>query len=315
MTISNAPWFGSDVAAPRDASAKTFYSSMRLIATFEERLLTLFSEGLLHGTVHTCLGQESSPVGVLSAVRRELDVVVSNHRCHGHYLAYREDVDGLLGEIMGRETGTCRGIGGSQHVQAENFYSNGVLGGMPPIAVGMALAERIQGRPSITVIFMGDGAMAEGAVYEAFNMAALWRAPVLFVLEDNGYAQTTPSHLQHAGVLAARVDPFGIPRVSVDGEDVFAVHAAASRMVNAVREERTPSLLHIKTYRLAPHSKGDDTRDQSEIEAARERQPLRRLAAELDPSWVAVTDAAIRARVESAVERTKGAATSRFLHR
>ena len=177
---------------------------MYFIRRFEESLLDLFSAGKIDGTVHTYVGQEADAVGVVDHLERERDVIVSNHRCHGHYLAFTDDAAGLMLEIMGKKGGTCGGKGGSQHLCNGNFYSNGVLGSTLPVAAGMALAEKQRGTGAVTVAFLGDGTLGQGVVYETLNLASLWRLPILFVVENNFYAQSTPSHLNLAGAIAGR---------------------------------------------------------------------------------------------------------------
>ena len=152
---------------------------MVLIRQFEEAVLELYAAGLLPGTTHTYSGQEANAVGVLAHLDPARDNVLSNHRNHGHYLAYTDDVDGLLREIMGREGGVCCGRGGSQHLHAGRFLSNGVQGGIVPIAAGMALAEQRRGSGAVTAVFIGDGTLGQGVVYETLNMASLWSLPVL----------------------------------------------------------------------------------------------------------------------------------------
>src|SRR5215204_416232 len=182
-------------AGPGSTSRGALYERMYLIRRFEETLLGLFSEGKIAGTTHTYIGQEANAVGVIAHLEQKRDVVVSNHRCHGHYLAFTGDVDGLLREVMGREGGVCGGKGGSQHLWSGNFFSNGVLGSTVPVAAGMALAERERGSDAVTTAFIGDGTLGQGVVYETLNLASLWRLPLLFVLENNSYAQSTPSSL------------------------------------------------------------------------------------------------------------------------
>lgn len=247
---------------------------MCLIRHTETALLELFSRGKVRGTVHTCLGQEACAVGVIAALNLDIDIIFSNHRGHGHYLAYSQDVKGLIAEILGLPSGVCHGIGGSQHLQLRNFYTNGIQGAGVPITVGMALAEKFKGSQAIAVSFIGDGTFGEGAIYEAFNLAALWGAPIMFVVEYNHYAQSTPSHLQHAGDLRTRVDSFGIPVTVVDGNDVAQVRIAATNVSATVRTSHRPALLFLETYRLGPHSKGDDHRALSEIEHHRQRDPI-----------------------------------------
>ncbi|MBK5929946.1 thiamine pyrophosphate-dependent dehydrogenase E1 component subunit alpha [Halochromatium salexigens] len=255
---------------------------MILIRYVEQSLLRLYAQGLMGGTVHTCIGQEGCAVGVVSAIDRQRDMLFSNHRGHGHYLAYCGDIHGLIAEIMGLPIGVCGGMGGSQHIQRENFYTNGIQGAGVPIAVGMGLAERFKGTGAVSLAFLGDGTFGEGAVYEAMNLAALWSAPTLFVVEHNGYAQSTPSSLQHAGDLSRRAEPFGIPVTRTEGADVIAVFEVANRLLGQIRAGKGPRLLFLDTHRFAPHSKGDDFRDREELERInRECDPIQRLAAQI----------------------------------
>jgi TPP-dependent pyruvate/acetoin dehydrogenase alpha subunit len=256
------------------------YRQMLRIRRFEETVLDLFPRGLVYGTTHTYIGQEANAVGVL-ACRGAGDVVMSNHRCHGHYLAYGGPMPALAAEMMGRKTGVCGGRGGSQHVQWGDFYANGILGGTVPLAVGMALAEKRNGRGRIVFCFMGDGTLGEGVVYESLNMASLWHLPILFVLENNRYAQSTPMRLHLAGEMEGRFTAFGIPATSCDTTDVLAIEETAADLAAAVREVQPPRALILDTYRFAPHSKGDDTRDAQEIAAYRQRDPLPLHAARL----------------------------------
>jgi TPP-dependent pyruvate/acetoin dehydrogenase alpha subunit len=247
------------------------YQQMMLIRLVEERLLELFSQGLLFGTTHTSMGQEANAVGVLNALDRDCDIVWSNHRCHGHFIAYSGEVEGLIAEIMGRVTGVCGGRGGSQHLCFRNFHSNGIQGGITPVAVGCALARKEEG--AIAVAFLGDGTMGEGAVYESLNLASVFGAPVLFVVEDNEIAQTTPSHLTVAGSIVARAVPFGVRTFAYDGNDPLEIHSLATEAVDYVRNGR-PAWLYLRTERIGPHSKGDDTRPAERLEEARARDPI-----------------------------------------
>ncbi len=247
---------------------------MFLVRRFEESLLDLFSEGKLVGTTHTYIGQEANAVGVVSHLDRDLDVIVSNHRCHGHYLAFTGDLVGLLREVMGKEGGVCGGKGGSQHLCNDGFYSNGILGSTVPVATGMALAERERGSGAVVVAFVGDGTLGQGVVYESLNMASLWQLPILYVVENNFYAQSTPSHLNLAGRITARGEAFGIATAELDTTDVEEIERTAGGIVEGMRTHRRPFFLVLNTYRFSPHSKGDDNRDLAEIEKARQRDPL-----------------------------------------
>jgi TPP-dependent pyruvate/acetoin dehydrogenase alpha subunit len=253
----------------------TFYERMFFIRRFEETLLDLFAQGKLVGTTHTYIGQEANAVGVISHLDPDRDVVFSNHRCHGHYLAFTNDDFGLLCEVMGKAPGVCGGKGGSQHLCKGNFYSNGVLGSIVPVATGIALAEKTKGTGAVSTVFLGDGTLGEGVTYESLNMASLWKLPVLFVVENNHYAQSTPVELELAGSIAARGAAFGIETAELDTTNVEEIHEAAGRAVGRIRETGEPYFLVLHTYRFSPHSKGDDNRDPAEIETRRERDPLK----------------------------------------
>ena len=284
---------------------RELYGRMVLIRRLEETLLELFSLGKLVGTTHTYIGQEANAVGVIDHLDPARDVAFSNHRCHGHYLAFTDDVDGLLGEVMGRVTGVCGGKGGSQHLCNGNFYSNGVQGSIVPVATGMALAERETG--AVTVVFLGDGTLGQGTVYECLNLASLWSLPILFLLENNHYAQTTPRELAVAGSIPDRALPFGIDSFHLDTTDVLAVHGEAGRVIDRVRSTGRPAYLSIDTYRFSPHSKGDDTRDPAEIDARRERDPLTVAGSALSPTDRDAIEAAVRDRLAAALETAERA--------
>jgi TPP-dependent pyruvate/acetoin dehydrogenase alpha subunit len=259
------------------------YRSMLRIRRFEETVLENFSKGLFNGTTHTYLGQEANATGVLDHLAGG-DIVVSNHRCHGHFLAYGGEPRSLFAELMGKASGVCGGRGGSQHLHWRNFYSNGVLGGTAPIAAGMALAEKLKGSRSVVVAFLGDGALGEGVLYESLNMASLWQAPILYILENNRIAQTTPTRLALAGSIPARFSAFDIPAVELDSSDVLEIWSTASELVAEVRRALKPQALILHTCRFGPHSKGDDTRPAEEIAEMRaSRDPLTIHGVRLEP--------------------------------
>ena len=286
-----------------DQTAEHFYAQMLLIRHTEQQFLQLFAQGKLNGTVHTCIGQEASAVAVVNALDLQRDVIFSNHRAHGHFLAYFGDVEGLLAEVLGREGGVCGGIGGTQHLYTRNFYTNGIQGGIAPCAVGAALAEKMQGSGAIATVFLGDGTMGQGVVYESMNIAALWGVPILFVLEDNGIAQTTPKQQEHAGDLTTRAQTFGIQTFTADSFDPLALHATAVAAVGLVRQQQCPAFLAVSCYRLGPHSKGDDTRSAEEIAMIEQRDPLRHLELQLDPQQLRQIQQAVEERVRLAVEQ------------
>jgi TPP-dependent pyruvate/acetoin dehydrogenase alpha subunit len=263
------PAIGSDTE-PRD---HLLYRRMRFIRHFEERLLALFEEGLLNGTTHACIGQEADCIAVMEHLG-EQDHVFSNHRCHGHYLARTGDARGLMAEIMGRPDGVCAGIGGSQHLSAPGFKSNGVQGGIVPAAAGIALGNQLSGSDAVSVVFIGDGTLGEGIVYESLNLASLWQLPLLIVLEDNGWSQSTPSHMNLAGSMRARFEAFGLHVEEVDSTDVLEISPVAERAVSRVRTDGGPCALIIHTYRLCHHSKNDDNRPVDEVNARWALDPL-----------------------------------------
>jgi acetoin:2,6-dichlorophenolindophenol oxidoreductase subunit alpha len=253
------------------------YRVATAIRGFEQMLLDQFARGRVGGTTHTCIGQEIAAVAVTAALDRSRDCVFSNHRGHGHFLAYCGEMFPLLAEILGRPDGVCGGRGGSQHLHLGNFYSNGVQGGTVGNAVGVAFAETRKRSGAVTCIWLGDGTFGEGLVYEAMNLAALWRLPIVFAIEANRIAQTTPTGLQLAGSIAARCAAFDIPVAETAGTDVEEMLAAASHAVDAARAEQRPQAVVSHAIRLGPHSKGDDTRTADLLQAAWADDPVARL--------------------------------------
>lgn len=290
-------------APETDLPAAPLLQRALLIRRAEERLLELFADGELSGTVHCCIGQELVGATLGEILIRD-DTVFSNHRCHGHYLGAGHDLEGLFAEIMGRRDGACRGLGGSQHLHRDGFYSGGVLGGLVPIAAGAGMAHGLDASPGIAVALIGDGTLGEGVLYETMNLAALWYLPLLLILERNGVAQSTDTRTTTAGTAAGRAEAFGIPVVETGTADPAALSAAAAHAAHTVRSGAGPAMLIIDTYRLAPHSKGDDHRDSAQIAARWFRDPLRR-ALDQGGETIAALDRAARERVEQAVETAR----------
>jgi len=249
------------------------YRDMLLIRKFEEKLLDLFSSGKISGTTHTYIGQEANAVGVFSNIKGN-EIIFSNHRCHGHFLAYGGDPYLLAAEVMGKRTGLVGGRGGSQHIQFENFYSNGIQGGIVSVATGMALAEKYLHSNRIALAFLGDGTFGEGIVYESFNIASLWKIPILYVVENNLYAQTTPIELAMAGDIKSRFASFGIDSLEMNTTEVEDVQIGARQALERVRESSSPFGLILNTYRFSAHSKGDDFRDPEEIALYKKNDPI-----------------------------------------
>jgi pyruvate dehydrogenase E1 component alpha subunit len=288
------------------------YRKMLLIRQFEERVKYLFLEGIMPGTIHQYQGQEAIAVGVCSALEAN-DVITSTHRPHGHALAKGLRVESLLHELFGKTTGCCGGKGGSMHVgdlEKGMAPAIAIVAGGVPIATGMALAFKYRKEPRVAVSFMGDGAVNEGAFHEAVNMGAIWSLPVVYVIENNLYSASTPIFkMVRLQRLSDRAAGYGIPGVTVDGNDVLEVFEAARKAIERARAGEGTTLLECTTYRITGHSRRDPCNYQPEEErkAALEREPLRRFRQFLlaggwtDESELDGIRAGIDAEIESAV--------------
>lgn len=282
---------------------------MHLIRQFEEGAEQAYMRGLIHGTMHLSIGQEASAVGICVALGAA-DKITSTHRGHGHCIGKGADPKRMFAEFFGKETGYCRGRGGSMHIadpSQGNLGANGIVGGGLPIAVGAALAMRQQKRDDVVVCFFGDGASNEGAFHEALNMAALWTLPVVFVCENNQYGMSTSTaRSMSVPNVADRAVAYNIPARIVDGNDFAAVAEAAFEATERGRGGLGPSLIECKTYRIRGHSRSDRNRYRSkdEIDAWSRRDPIVRLEAEL-VSFGILAEAdlsAIRRQVETEIE-------------
>ena len=257
---------------------------MMLIRGFEEAVRGLAAGGAVPGLVHLCRGQEATNVGVIAALE-PTDLIASHHRGHGHCLAKGAAPDALLAEFLGRAPGMCGGRSGSMHVidlAHGNLGTNGIVGGGVPLALGAALAARNRGDGQVSVCFFGDGALNQGLVHECMNMAAIWKLPVVFVCENNGYGEFTALEDVTAGAdLLARGRVFGIPSDMIDGMDLRAVHAAASTAIARARAGEGPGFLICNTWRFSGHHVGDkqDYKDDEATRAWLARDPIPRHAA------------------------------------
>ena len=279
------------------------YRSLYHIRCFEETVLENFPKGVFCGTTHTYLGQEANAVGVLRHIQNG-DIVFSNHRCHGHFLAYGGDMHALFAEMMGKASGVCAGRGGSQHLHWRNFYSNGVQGGIVPIAAGMALAEKKKQTDKLAVVFLGDGTLGEGVIYESLNIASLWSAPILFVVENNRIAQTTPSEIAIAGNICARFNAFDIRSTELDSSDVLEIMKTAELLLSEIRQEKSPRALILHTHRFGPHSKGDDSRPEEEInKICEKRDPIIIQGSRLSDDQISSVKEEINILVDDAFEK------------
>ncbi len=259
---------------------------MMLIRKFEEGAEDSYMRGLIHGTMHLSIGQEASAVGSSMSLTDD-DKITSNHRGHGHCVAKGADLGRMFAEFFGKETGYCRGRGGSMHiadVAKGNLGANGIVGGGLPIAVGAALAAKRLGTGAVTVCFFGDGANNEGAFHEALNMAAVWKLPVVFVCENNKYGMSTSVERSTAVKhISERAAAYSMPGVTVDGNDFSAVAEAVDAAVARARAGEGPSLVENVTYRWRGHSKSDRNRYRTKEEIAEwmDRDPIKRMAAML----------------------------------
>jgi TPP-dependent pyruvate/acetoin dehydrogenase alpha subunit len=294
-------------------TALELYRVMRTIRAFEQRAEQLFGENKIWGTIHNYSGQEAVAAGV-SAHLRDDDWITSTHRGHGHCIAKRADLGKMFAELLGKETGYCRGRGGSMHIadtSKGNLGANGIVGGGIPIAVGAALSAKQAKSDRVAVSYFGDGGANQGAFHEALNLAAIWRLPVIFVCENNQYAETNPVKDAFAvDDIAVRAAGYGMPGVRVNGQDVRETYRSAGEAIARARRGEGPTLLVMETYRYGGHYFGDPQvyRTKDEIEAWRtKRDPLllarewivgERLANEADLDRI---DAGVDAAIEEGV--------------
>jgi pyruvate dehydrogenase E1 component alpha subunit len=285
---------------------------MLRIRRFEERCVELYSAASIRGFLHLYIGEEAVAVGAMQALEPG-DNVVATYREHGHALARGVTARAIMAEMFGKQQGCSRGRGGSMHLfdAATRFYGgNAIVGGGLPIAVGLALADKLRGRRQLTACFFGEGAVAEGEFHESMNLAALWRLPVLFCCENNLYAMGTALARSEAETdLALKASSYELPAWSVDGMDVLAVQEAASRAAAIVRSGGGPCFLELRTYRFRAHSMYDPElyRDKAEVEAWKQRDPIPAYTALLrqqglvDDAGLASLEAEVAAEVEDAV--------------
>jgi pyruvate dehydrogenase E1 component alpha subunit len=300
--------------APRELVARDvgLLRTMLRIRRFEERCVELYSGAQIRGFVHLCIGEEAVAAGVIDALGDD-DAIVSTYREHGHAIARGVPMRSLMAEMFGRVEGCSRGRGGSMHLfdaPRRFFGGNAIVGGGLPLAVGLALADRMQGRDAVTACFFGDGAMAEGEFHESVNLAALWHLPVLFCCENNLYAMGTAVARSHAQTdLALRASSYGLAAWAVDGMDALAVNEAAQRAVESVRSGGGPHFLELRTYRFRAHSMYDPElyRDKAEVAVWRQRDPIDVLEVALrdkgvlDEAGRADLDGEVAAEVDDAV--------------
>jgi TPP-dependent pyruvate/acetoin dehydrogenase alpha subunit len=291
------------------------YRQMVAIRLFEERVNDLYTRALMPGLAHLYIGEEAVAVGVCEALRRD-DYITSTHRGHGHCLAKGAAPHLMFAELLGKEAGYCKGKGGSMHIAdpaTGNLGANAIVGGGAPIATGAAFSAKYLGTGQVAVAFFGEGALGQGVLYEEMNLAQLWKLPVIYACENNMYNEYTHFSEVTAGDIVARPAAFGIAAETVDGQDVRAVHAAATRLVDRARRGEGPGFLLLNTYRYRGHHVGDIAREyyrpkQEEQRWASERDPIvqhaTRLIAEglADRATLDGVEAEVAAEMDAAVE-------------
>jgi TPP-dependent pyruvate/acetoin dehydrogenase alpha subunit len=290
--------------------ALALYEVIQTIRQSELRLGTLFADGEVPGFIHLSVGQEAVPAGITAALESQ-DTVASNHRGHGHAIAKGVDLNRFFQEIMGKDEGYCRGRGGSMHVadaKVGMIGANGIVGAGIPIALGNALAHQIKKTKGVTVVYFGDGALAEGVIHECLNLSSLWKLPLVFVCENNGWSEFSPTSRQFRAKLVDLAAVFGIPGVSVDGNDVFAVYDAAVAHVEAARAGQGPQVIECRTNRVRGHFEGDQQkyRDPADIAKAGSDDPIARIEKVLAELGIAKSElealqSEVGKRVEAAV--------------
>jgi TPP-dependent pyruvate/acetoin dehydrogenase alpha subunit len=298
-----------------DEVLRRFFREMLLIRRFEEKVEERFRAGELPGFLHVAIGQEATATGVCAALERE-DVIASTHRAHGHAIAKGTPVERIMAELYGKVEGCSHGFGGSMHlydIEVGNLGANAVVAGGIPGIVGAALAFQTRNEPRVAVAFFGDGATNSGTFHESLNLGQLWKVPAIFVLENNGWAESTPAK-QHLPLpvddLGKRAQAYGMKLIEADGQDVEAVYLAALASREHAVSGKGPVLLHLRTYRLSGHYIGDPQiyRDKDELKETREtKDPIELLRSrlELSDDELAAIDAEVTAEVEASVEFAK----------
>lgn len=271
------------------------------IRNVEQTFLDLFSQGKLNGTVHTCIGQELSAVAFAGQLKKS-DFVFSNHRCHGHFISYTHEWKSLMLELLGKKDGICGGVGSSQHLHHYNFFSNGIQGGIMPMAAGFALGNKLKDNNSIGVVYIGDGTLGEGVVYETLNFISKKEIPLIVVCENNKYAQSTPIEYNLAGSIELRAKAFGLEfrNTSTLGEKPTIIDEAKDS-IDWVRANKKPLFHLVDTYRLKAHSKGDDDRELSEIKEYEGRDFLN-LLQKKDPEYFNRENTKIKNEIDQFIE-------------
>jgi acetoin:2,6-dichlorophenolindophenol oxidoreductase subunit alpha len=288
------------------------YRQLLKIRLFEEEVNQLYLGAKMPGLAHLYIGQEAIAVGVCEALRRD-DYITSTHRGHGHCLAKGASVDKMFAELLGKEAGYCRGKGGSMHIadqETGNLGANAIVGGSAAIATGAALSIKMRGTDQVAVCFFGDGALGQGLLYEAMNMASLWKLPVIYVCENNQYNEYTNYRETTAGEVLARAEAFGIHSQTIDGQDVRLVHATSLELINRARQGDGPAFLHCNTYRFHGHHVGDIDRSYYRSKEEEEDWKTRRDPVKLLADWLRKNNLADSNLLQSIEKQISGEITN-----
>ena len=290
--------------------AMHWLDQMLLVRSFEENAEEMYALGKVHGTMHLSIGQEGAAAGAASALRPGHDYLLNVHRGHGHFLCWGGDLNRMMAEFRGKDSGYCRGRGGSMHiadVDARNLGAQGIVGGNLPISVGVGLSIQAQKTDQLALCLFGDGATNEGAFHEALNMASIWKLPVVYLCENNAYAMSmSVKRAMNVERISDRAAAYGIPGQTIDGNDVIAVHTAVKQAAERARQGEGPTLIEALTYRWKGHSKSDRQayRTREEVKEWMERDPIRRFAAliGLSDEQLEARRAESKKRIQVAVE-------------
>ena len=284
-----------------------------LIRQVEYALLALYQQGHINGTVHTCIGQELTGIAI-GECWVDGDYAFSNHRGHGHFIGIHNELEGFFAELLGKESGVCGGHGGSQHLAYQGFFSNGILGSTAPIAAGLAKALKRKKTNNISFLFIGDGALGEGAIYEALNLAGVYQLPLYVICERNHIAQSTPTENMIAGSIEDRASGFGFEFIhSTTNEPELHLQKTADA-ISSLRHQAKPIFHLVDTQRLMPHSKSDDTRGGKVLSKLWAQDPLAKWINQLDASSAKTLQKKISERIESAVAKSMSAPSSKALN-
>ncbi|NOL32197.1 thiamine pyrophosphate-dependent dehydrogenase E1 component subunit alpha [Bacillus altitudinis] len=283
------------------------YKQMWLVRYFDEKVDQFFAKGLIHGTTHLCVGQEASAVGSIAVLKDE-DKIVSTHRGHGHCIAKGAEVNKMMAELFGRETGYCKGKGGSMHIadlEKGNLGANGIVGGGIPLATGAALTSKMKKEGFVVLCFFGDGATNEGSFHEALNLASIWDLPVVFICENNQYGMSGPvKEMINIEDISTRAKSYGMPGKTVDGNDMVEIMNTVDEAVSRARAGEGPSLIEMKTYRWKGHSKSDAKKYRTREEETewRQKDGIKRFKSLLMELDVLTEEQAVRLQEEAKQE-------------